>query len=67
MLSNPFQGLDTYLFVQEHRPRTVKGPFQTSSQADTCYYQSNHLTVEVIPLSVLRNDTISELAGLFSH
>jgi len=46
---------------------TAKGPFQSSSQAATCYYQSNHSKVEAIPLSVLPKDTTSKLAGLSSH
>jgi len=43
---------------------TVNWPFRSSSQAATCYYQSNHSKVEAIPLSALHNDTASELAGL---
>jgi len=31
---------------------TAKGPFRSSSQDATCYYQSNHSKVEAIPLSV---------------
>jgi len=46
---------------------TAKGPFRSSSQAATCYYQSNHSKVEEIPLSALPKDTISELAGLSPH
>jgi len=34
-----------------------------SSQAATCYYQSNHSKVEAIPLCTLTKDTTSELAG----
>jgi len=43
------------------------GTFRFSSIAVTCYYQSNHSKVEVIPLSALLKDTTSELAGLSSH
>jgi len=32
---------------------TAKGPFRSSSQAATCYYQSNHSKEETIPLSAL--------------
>jgi len=40
----------------------------SSSQAATCYYQSNHSSkVESIPLSALPKDTTSELAGLSPH
>jgi len=43
---------------------TAKWPFRSSSQATNCYYQSNHSTVEAIPLSALLKNTTSELAGL---
>jgi len=46
---------------------TAKGPFQSSSQAVTSYYQTNHSKVEAIPLSALPKDTTSELAGLSPH
>jgi len=46
---------------------TAKRPFRFSSQAVTCYYQSNHAKVEAIPLSALPKDTTSELAGLPLH
>jgi len=39
-----FSGLGTHLFF--------KGPFRSSSQAATYYYQSNHSKVKAIPLSV---------------
>jgi len=45
----------------------VKGPIRSSSQAATCYYQSNRSKVDAIQLSALPNDTTSELAGLSSH
>jgi len=45
----------------------VKWPFRSSSQAATCYYQSNHSKVEAIPLSVLPMDTTNELAGFDLH
>jgi len=58
------QGISTVKrFVKE----TVKGPFWSSSQAATYYYQSNYLKVEAIPLSALPKDTKSELAGLLPH
>jgi len=44
---------------------TAKWPFQSSSQAATCYYLSNYSKIEAISLlSILSKDT-SELAGLF--
>jgi len=46
---------------------TANRPFQSSSQAATCYYQSNHSKVETFPLSDLAEDTISKLAGLSSY
>jgi len=36
----------TYRYLEQE---TVKGPFRSSSQAVTCYYQSNHSKVEAIP------------------
>jgi len=59
-----------YSFICQIRyldQETAKRPFRFSSQAATCYYQSNHSKVEVIPLSVLLKDTTSELAGLSPH
>jgi len=41
--------------------------FQSSSQAATWYYQSNHSKVEAIPLSALPKNTTRELAGLSPH
>jgi len=46
---------------------TAEIPFRSSSQAATCYYQSNHSEVEAIPLSTLPKDTTSEPVGLSSH
>jgi len=46
---------------------TAKGPFRSSSQTSTCYYQSNHSKLEAIPLSALPKDTTGELAGLSLH
>jgi len=46
---------------------TAKGPFQSSSQAATCYYQSNHSNVEAISLSALPMNTTSDLANLSSQ
>jgi len=46
-------GLGTHLFVKVPRPGDSEVPFLPSSQAATCYYQSNHSKVEAIPLSAL--------------
>jgi len=44
------------------------GYFRSSSQAVTCYYQSNHSKVEaIIQLNALSKDTTNELVGLSSH
>jgi len=43
---------------------TAKRPLWFSSEAVTCYFQSNHAKVETIPLSALPKDTTSELAQL---
>jgi len=40
---------------------------RNSSQAATCYYQSNHSKAEAILLSALPKDTASELADLSPH
>jgi len=45
--------LGTHLFVKIFDQETAKGPLLSSSQAATCYYQSNHSKVEAIPLSSL--------------
>jgi len=37
-----------YLFVRYLDQETVKCPFQSSSQAVTCYYQSNHSKVKPV-------------------
>jgi len=39
---------------------TAEGPFRSSCQAATCYYQSNHSKIQ-------QQDTTSESAGLSSH
>jgi len=57
-------GLGTRLFVKEPRPQDSEGPFRSSSQAATCYYQSSHSKVEAISLNALPKDTTSKLAGL---
>jgi len=59
---------------------TTKKPFRSSSQAATCYYQSNHSKVEAIrqtgkqplkargtQISALPKDTTSELAGMLVY
>jgi len=38
--------------------KIAKRPFRPSSQAATCYYQSNHSKTESIPLSALREREI---------
>jgi len=43
------------------------GSVWSSSQAATCYYQTNHSKVEAISLSALTKDTTSEFASLSSH
>jgi len=62
-------GLGTHLFVKIGylNQETAKWPLRSSSQAATCYYQSNHLKVKAIPLSAFLKDTSSELAGLSLH
>jgi len=60
-------GLGIQLSVKVPRPGEAKRPFRSSSQATTCYNQSNHSKVEANPLSTLPKDTTSELAGLPSH
>jgi len=49
-------GLGTHVDLDQE---TAKGPFRSSGQAATCYYQSNHSKVEAIPLSALPKDTTS--------
>jgi len=46
---------------------TAKGPFQSSSQAVTCYHQSTDSKVKAILLSALPKDTTGKLVGLPSH
>jgi len=46
------KGLGTHLIVKVPRPGDSEVTFAVSSQADTCYYQSNHSLVEAIPLSL---------------
>jgi len=58
-------GLGIRLFVKVPRSGDSEVTFRSSSQAATCYYQSNHSKVEAISLSALPKDTTSELAGLF--
>jgi len=41
------------LFVKVPRPGDGEVTFRSSSQAATCYYQSNHSLIEAIPLSAL--------------
>jgi len=53
------KGLGT--LVKDLDQETAKRPFRSSSQAATCYYQSNHSKAEEISLSALPKDTISEL------
>jgi len=58
-------GTGTHLFVKVLRTRESEGTF--SSQAATCYYQSNHSKVGAIWLSAFSKDTTSELASLSPH
>jgi len=46
---------------------SAKEPFQSSSQAAICYYQSNYSKVETNSLSALPIGTTSELARLSPH
>jgi len=47
---------------------TEKEPSRSSSQAATCYNQSNHSKVEAIPLSTLPiKDTTSDLSICSQH
>jgi len=61
-------GLGPHLFVKVPQPGDSQVTFSaSSSQAATCYYQSNYSKVDAIPLSALPKDTTSELADLSSH
>jgi len=56
------------IYLSRHLDQeTAKVPLRYSSQAVTCYYQSNHSKVEAIQLSALPKDTIRKFAGLSSH
>jgi len=57
-----FTYLSSYLDLE-----TAKGPFRSSSQAATCYYQPNYSKEDAIPVSALSKDTTSKLVGLSSH
>jgi len=48
--------LSPHLFVKVPRPGDSEVIFTSSSQAATCYYQTNHSLVEAIPLSALPKD-----------
>jgi len=56
-----------HLFAKLLRPGDIEMTFAASSQAATCYHQSNHSKIVAISLSTLPKDTKSELAGLSSH
>jgi len=61
-----------YIYKGLSEPRylyqeTAKGPFWFSSQASTCYYQSNQSKVEAILFSALPKDAPSKFADLSSH
>jgi len=56
-----------YLFANLPQPGDNKMTFVSSNQVTTCYSQSIHSKVEVIPLSALPKDTTSELASLSSR
>jgi len=49
------------------RRQSSSRPLRSSSQAATCYYQSNHSKVEVIPSSALPKDTTSESPSLYFY
>jgi len=55
------------LIAKLPQPGDREVTFRSSSQAATCYYQSNHSKVEAISLSALFKDTTSELSGLSPH
>jgi len=58
----------THLFVKvQYLDHETAKPFRSSSQAPPVTTSLNHSKVEVISLSALPKDTISELAGLSSH
>jgi len=60
--------LGTHLFVKVPRPGDSKvTSLQFSSQAATCYYQSNHLKVEAIPLIALPKDVTNLPAYLHTN
>jgi len=54
-----------YSFVKVPGPKDSKGTISVFESK--CYYQSNHIYVETIPLSALPKDTTSELADLSPH
>jgi len=60
--------LDTFSFIcQGTSTRKQRSDFSVFEKAATCYYQSNQLKVEAIPLSALPKDTTSELDGVSLH
>jgi len=68
--SRSYWYLTWYLLIYLSRcldQKTAKWTFQFSSQATTCFYQSNHSKVEAIPLGALPKDATSELAVLSSY
>jgi len=54
-------------YVKVPRPGVRERTFRFSSQATTCYYQSNHSNVETIPFSALTKDTTSEQFAAYLH
>jgi len=45
-----------HLFVKVPQPGYSEGTVSILSQAATCFYQSNRLKVEAVPLSALPNN-----------
>jgi len=61
-------GLKVLIYLSKYlNQETAKKSFRSSSEAVTCYYQSNHAKVEAILLSALPKDTTSKLADLYLH
>jgi len=55
-----------YFSIRHLDQDSAKGPFRSSRQAATCYYQFNHTKVEAIPLCALQKAQQMNFAGLFS-
>jgi len=46
---------------------TAKGPFRFSSEAVTCYYESNHAKAEAVSLSALPKDATKANLAAYLH